>query len=195
MGKERLFVWAGVGLMESGDWFDIVVETDLHTGAIIFQKSVGRAATGASEILDVMTELVNQLQGHFKTAACRAQMTPVAPVMPRGGAKTDLPGDWDGEDGCAELCTVDGGALKLMVAGRRRLIRQRKPQSIAPGMLIPSDIKENGAVLVRGGHVLSPRLVRHLQSLGSANSDRTYTVCTPSPLVRWALDQDVKAAA
>ena len=195
LSDNRIFVWSGIGVMETGDWYDIVVETDVTTGGKIFEKSVGRTPGGDTEILDVMTELVNQLQGHFKTAACRAQLTPAAPVMPMGGTTADLPPGWDGDSGAAEFFTVDGGALKLMVAGRSDVIRDRKPDAISPGMVVPADITDNGTVLVAGGNVLSPRLVQHIRGLGSAHPDRKYKVCNPTPMVCWALGLAPRAAA
>ncbi len=83
--------WSVLILMEAAQWIDLKVEMDRDSAKTLLQTALGNKAGSDDDLLDVVGEMLNIIQGQCK-ALCDEEGVDVAiPVVPKAILKENLP--------------------------------------------------------------------------------------------------------
>ena len=87
----ELSVWSVIILPEKEIWFDLLIQADRKSASKLVETVLGTTDAGESDLEDFLREILNLLQGTFKTAFQRAGMEVITPVIPKPVGSDKVP--------------------------------------------------------------------------------------------------------
>lgn len=121
-------VWSVLILPQHSLWFDLMVETDTGSAITLYQTMTGETAVEADETLDTVREVLNIVQGTFKSAFQKEGLKVVTPQIPKSFAPANM------EAFCAESkqlvryqFSLPGVDLRVTVSPFAAPIEKRDP--------------------------------------------------------------------
>lgn len=185
----KFMMLAALYLREMSTWIELIVEMSRDAATMLCVSMLGQPPSSDGELLDALGEVLNIVQGSFKTKLIEDGVTTLMPLIPQALLKGEISAVSESNIAYVRYCfDLSGNVIRFTVTEHQTPIRKKTVSEISEFDILATSvqsIKNKDMIYLNEGTLLDSRYIKKIHELLMLGQiERCISTFESTPLVK-----------